>query len=102
VGDDEPGQRLAQRLVAAVAKDSLRGRVELHHPPRWPMAIQQYSADSKIAGSRRQGDSSCLPNTSWWPWVNTALLLPVLVGGEGAVKLPVGRSVWHNREDADA
>jgi hypothetical protein len=37
-----------------------------------------------------------------WPWVNTALLLLVLVGGEGVVKLPVRRSVWRNGEDADA
>jgi hypothetical protein len=34
--------------------------------------------------------------------VNTAHLLLVLVGGEGAVKPPVRRSVWCNREDTDA
>ena len=43
-----------------------------------------------------------MPKTTLWPWVNTALLLLVLVGGEGVVKLPVRRSVWRNGEDADA
>jgi hypothetical protein len=38
-----------------------------------------------------------MPKTTLWPWVNTALLLLVLVGGEGAVKLPVRRSVWRKR-----
>jgi hypothetical protein len=39
-----------------------------------------------------------MPKTTLWPWVNTALLLLVLVGGEGVVKLPARRSVWRNRE----
>jgi hypothetical protein len=46
--------------------------------------------------------SSRMPNMTRWPRVNTALLLLVLVGGEGAVKPPVRRSVWCNREDTDA
>jgi len=66
------------------------------------MVIQQSSADSKIADLRASRAIAPACQTQRRGPVNTALLLLVLVGGEGAVKLPVRRSVWRNREDTDA
>jgi hypothetical protein len=51
-GDDEPGQRLAHRLVAVVPETRSAAGLNSTTRPWWSMVIQQSSADSKIAGLR--------------------------------------------------
>ena len=101
-GDDEPGQWLAHRLVAVAPKTRSAAGLNSTTRPWWSMVIQQSSADSKIADLRASRAIAPACQTQRRGPVNTALLLLVLVGGEGAVKLPVRRSVWRNREDTDA